>query len=50
MPKAAGFVDENADLIFARGSLAGAAAAYVALSSGRADRRLLEHIRSLRVT
>jgi hypothetical protein len=45
MPKAAVFVDENADLIFAQTSLAGAAAAYVALSSGRVEGRLLAHIR-----
>jgi hypothetical protein len=45
MPKAAVFVNENADLIFARRSLAGAAAAYVALSSGGAKGSLLEHIR-----
>jgi hypothetical protein len=45
MPKAAVFVNENADIIFSRKSLAGAAAAYVALSSGRAEGRLLEHIR-----
>jgi hypothetical protein len=45
MPKAAIFVDENADLIFAQRSLAGAAAAYVALSSGRVKSRLMENIR-----
>ena len=45
MPKAAVFVDENADRIFASGSLAGAAAAYVVLASGRVEGRVLDHIR-----
>jgi hypothetical protein len=45
MPKAAVFVEENADRIFAHGSLAGAAAAYAALSSGHVGDQLLRHIR-----
>jgi hypothetical protein len=45
MPKAAVFVYENADLIFAQKSLAAAAAAYVVLSLGRVEGRLLEQIR-----
>lgn len=46
MPKAAVFVEELAERMFRSNSLAGAAAAYVLLSTGRTDARLLELIRS----
>ncbi|MGY2932030.1 hypothetical protein ACVWZ6_001632 [Bradyrhizobium sp. GM6.1] len=46
MPKAAVFVEDLAEQMFRRKSLVSAAAAYVLLSTGRTDGRLLDMIRS----
>ena len=49
MPKATVFVEDNAKLMFSDNSIAGAAAAYVVLSSGRIDGDLLALVRNFEV-